>query len=321
MTKKYFSKLSGVVLFLTFLLIVIGGATRVFDAGMACPDWPTCYGAFIPFPENTIVGGYIVDGTHYTWWQVALEWGHRLLAMVVGFGTLILMVTSLHFKRRDARLWKISLGACVLLLIQVKLGALTVWMDNIHWSVALHLGNAMLFFAAIETLRRISSLPDTLEIHVVSKWPQIAFWVFAACVWMTMILGAIVSSSHAGSVCGGLPNCTGEWFPKDNWLQLIHMKHRYIALVTLLMSLVLVLVSRLGEKSLHHSAWVLHILTIVQAGWGVSTLYSFFSFGDAYTFLSVIHLAWGTFVWAVSIGAILTMYYGAHGRFHVPSKR
>ena len=29
-------------------LVVIGGATRVMEAGLACPDWPLCYGSLLP---------------------------------------------------------------------------------------------------------------------------------------------------------------------------------------------------------------------------------------------------------------------------------
>ena len=51
-------------------LVVIGGATRVMQAGLACPDWPLCYGSFLPGRQMNL--------------QVFLEWFHRLDAFVVG---------------------------------------------------------------------------------------------------------------------------------------------------------------------------------------------------------------------------------------------
>ena len=45
-------------------LVVIGGATRVMEAGLACPDWPLCYGSFLPGRQMNL--------------QVFLEWFHRL---------------------------------------------------------------------------------------------------------------------------------------------------------------------------------------------------------------------------------------------------
>ena len=59
-------------------LIVIGGATRVMEAGLACPDWPLCYGSFSPFSHMNL--------------KVFLEWFHRLDAFLVG----ILTVSYTH---------------------------------------------------------------------------------------------------------------------------------------------------------------------------------------------------------------------------------
>ena len=61
-------------------LIVIGGATRVMEAGLACPDWPLCYGSFLPLNHMNL--------------RVFLEWFHRLDAFLVG----ILILFKLPFQ-------------------------------------------------------------------------------------------------------------------------------------------------------------------------------------------------------------------------------
>ena len=50
---------------LTFCLIVVGALVRANDAGLACPDWPLCYGEFVPTFDL----------------KVAFEWGHRVFAL------------------------------------------------------------------------------------------------------------------------------------------------------------------------------------------------------------------------------------------------
>ena len=60
-------------------LVVIGGATRVMEAGLACPDWPLCYGSFLPGRQMNL--------------QVFLEWFHRLDAFFVG----IVLITQFAF--------------------------------------------------------------------------------------------------------------------------------------------------------------------------------------------------------------------------------
>ena len=52
----------------TYVLIVFGALVRANGAGLACPDWPLCFGEVIPAFD---VG-------------VAFEWGHRALAGSVG---------------------------------------------------------------------------------------------------------------------------------------------------------------------------------------------------------------------------------------------
>lgn len=315
-TREYIAKWLAYLVLITFLLIIVGGATRVFDAGMSCPDWPTCYGAVVPFPESVVSGGYVVDGQHYQWWQVMLEWGHRFLAMVVGFGVLGGLILSAILRKEDSRLWKLGVLTTVLILAQIKLGGLTVWLGNIHWSVALHLGNAMLVLGAIIWWRRMAALPLQHEVYIVSKNTQIAFHSFAAMVLCTMMIGAMVSSSYAGGVCGGLLSCNGEWLPQNDWHQFLHMKHRYVATLTFLLSIVLVLLGKTKEAYIRAVAKRIHFAVLGQVGLGILTLYSFSYYPQYYHALSVAHLAWGTVVWIMALGGILTLYYGKSGRFH-----
>ena len=71
-------------------LVVIGGATRVMEAGLACPDWPLCYGTLLPGRQMNV--------------QVFLEWFHRLDAFVVGVALLVQMAVVRWF-RRDLPGW------------------------------------------------------------------------------------------------------------------------------------------------------------------------------------------------------------------------
>ena len=61
-------------------LVVIGGATRVMEAGLACPDWPLCFGTLLPGRQMNL--------------QVFLEWFHRLDAFVVGVALLVMAIET-----------------------------------------------------------------------------------------------------------------------------------------------------------------------------------------------------------------------------------
>lgn len=318
MPKLSYPRLLSIALILTYILIVVGGATRVYDAGMSCPDWPHCYGHYIPFPESKIPGGYIVDNQHYTWWQVALEWSHRALASSVGF--LLVAAVVLHVRGRKAYTHAVlplvvTLG---LLAVQIGLGGLTVLKSNIHWSVVMHLGTAMLFFAALAWLRRAVASGGVREPVPAAASTRIAIYAFALLVWLTMLIGAFVSSSHSGGVCGGLFSCAGQWMPspKIDLGQHIHMQHRIFAVLTVIMSIVVLAMVRRTAPALRPTARHGHGMVWGQVVLGIATLYSFASYPQYYYPLSIAHLAWGTAVWLAAVGIVLTLHYGKRGRFH-----
>ena len=304
------------VLFLTYAVIILGGATRVFDAGVSCPDWPSCYGHLFPFPESRIVGGYLVGGTHYHWWQVALEWTHRTLVALVGIGVLGLVARA---PKRPGHERKPLIAMVALLALQIALGGLTVLRGNIDWSVMLHLGAAMLFFGSLLWLRRAVASGGKRNPMAYPAVTKAFVYLLACVVWMTMLAGAMVSSSYSGGVCGGLFSCGGAWWPAD-LQQHLHMMHRYLALATVVTSVILIILAKRTAPAtgpnLRHSAIHSHIMVWGQVALGIATLYSFAYYPSWYQPLSILHLAWGTLVWLASFGTILTLHYGNHGRFH-----
>ena len=313
-----FLRLLSATLLLTYLLIIVGGATRVFDAGISCPDWPHCYGYYIPFPESKIPGGYMVGTTHFTWWQVALEWSHRTLASIVGVALIAVIAFAIRNRTTLEHAMLPLSTAIVLLVIQIGLGGLTVLKSNIHWSVMIHLGCAMLFFGALAWLRRAVASEGLREPVLAPCATKAVFYVFAALVFVTMLIGAFVSSSHGGGSCGGLFSCIGNWMPspKVDLQQHVHMQHRFFATFTVIVSILMLILAKRTAPALRPSALHGHIMVWGQVVLGIATLYSFAEYPDFYYPLSIAHLAWGTLVWLAAVGIILNIHYGKHGRFH-----
>ena len=103
--------LLGATLFFTYLLMVMGAFVTSTGSGLACPDWPLCYGSVTPPMRMDI------------WF----EWGHRLLGGIAG----ILILLSTIFVWRNYRgLPRIFTAAIVLLLfVGVGLGGITVLVE------------------------------------------------------------------------------------------------------------------------------------------------------------------------------------------------
>ena len=128
---------------LTWLLIPFGAFVRLKNAGLSCPDWPLCYGQFIPPPG----------------FEIALETGHRFVATLLGI--LIITITVKTFQqpvnRRHRKLAVISL---ILVCIQGILGALTVTMVLWPPVVTMHLLGGNILFGILVYLARVTFLEN-----------------------------------------------------------------------------------------------------------------------------------------------------------------
>ncbi len=212
----------GALVALTFGLIVLGALVRAHDAGLACPDWPRCFGVWVPAMDL----------------RVAFEWTHRLLAGSVG--VVFLGLAGLALRGRETRrAVGIPLAlASVLLVSQVVLGGLTVLLGLAPWTVTLHLvtGNAFAVTLLLVALGLREQAAPRLRGPVAPR-VQGAVVVVAGLLALQIVLGGLVSSHYAGLACPDWPACHGgAWFP--SWqgavgLHLLHRSNGYLLLAAL----------------------------------------------------------------------------------------
>jgi heme a synthase len=169
----------------TFLLMAIGSATRVMNAGLACPDWPLCYGTLFPGQQMNV--------------QVFLEWFHRLDAALIGLMTLGLVGLS-WWQRRSLPSWTpwVATLALGLILFQGVLGGLTVTQLLRFDIVTAHLGTALLFF--ITLLIMGTCLLPYQGTGTVDKLPWISLTA-ALIIYLQSLSGALVGSRWALHQC------------------------------------------------------------------------------------------------------------------------
>jgi heme a synthase len=171
----------------TLGLMALGSATRVMNAGLSCPDWPLCYGSFLPRQQMNL--------------QVFLEWFHRWVATSIGLLT-ILMCGFAWWQRQNLPRWTpwATLGALGLVMFQGILGGLTVTQLLRFDIVTAHLGTGLLFFS---TLLVIGT--SLMPFQAKGTSGQLFGWSLAAglLVYTQSILGALVASRWALHQCFG----------------------------------------------------------------------------------------------------------------------
>ncbi|MBD2362559.1 heme A synthase [Anabaena minutissima FACHB-250] len=171
----------------TLILMAIGSATRVMNAGLACPDWPLCYGELVPAKQMNL--------------QVFLEWFHRLDASLIGISAIALFGLSWWHRQALPR-WLPWAGTFALFLIvfQGILGGLTVTQLLRFDIVTAHLGTALLFFITLLIIGM--ALTPYQGTGNVGKLPWVGLTA-AILVYLQSLLGALVGSRWALHQCFG----------------------------------------------------------------------------------------------------------------------
>jgi heme a synthase len=131
---------------LTFLVIIAGGVVRTTQSGMGCPDWPKCFGRWIP-PTNAsqlppdfekYLKKQDIDHT-FNVWHTWIEYINRLLGALLGLFALI-QAGLLFFKRtQNRRSFRLALGFLLVVILTGLFGAIVVKLNLAHLSISVHL--------------------------------------------------------------------------------------------------------------------------------------------------------------------------------------
>ncbi len=281
-----FAQLAAAAAAATYLLIVAGGLVRATDSGLGCPDWPLCFGEWIP-PADL-----------HAW----IEHSHRLIAAVavgplVGAVALITVFTN---RRRDRVLLGAAVIAGLLVIVQSWLGGQVVIQLLRAELVTAHLAMALTVLAmtiVIADRAAAGPLPPATRTGL-----STLVAVTGAALFLQMLLGSWVSGTQAGLAYTDFPLMNGDVVPQVVIPgQATQLLHRALAAVVL----VLVIwtarrVRRELEAPLPRLLVALAVLlVVVQVGLGAANVWSRLS-----AFFVVPHLAVG----AALVGIMVWLY-------------
>ena len=283
------------LLFLTFDLMLLGSAVRTMNAGLACPDWPLCFGKIIP-------------KYHF---GVYLEFIHRVIAGLVG------IIYFLFFIKvcRKPQLKKVKIFSLIglfLLIAQIIMGGLTVLKLLEAVIVTLHLTLATAFLFTIFVMKKnLEIKKNKISILKKNKFSFCFKTLIIFCVFLIFIqitLGGLVASTYSGVVCIDFPTCNGEYFPELKGPIGIQMIHRFGAYLLTTLTVTLFIMSLFCSKKigLTQSQRVMtnqgFFLIVSQIFLGVMNLKYLIP-----PFLSVLHLAMALIIFMCFIRLFMSM--------------
>ena len=182
MKKQLFFQSAVVSTILSYLLIFVGGLVRVSGSGMGCPDWPRCFGRWIPPTNIDQIPSYI-DATSFNIVLAWIEYGNRFLGVLVGFSIIILNIIAIYYFRKELKLLISAILSLILVGANGGLGAIVVssilnpFLVSLHMILALMLVS-VLSYACIESYKliHIEKFKD-LDINRSLSNSLIVFWI------------------------------------------------------------------------------------------------------------------------------------------------
>ncbi len=234
-------------------LIVLGALVRAMDAGLACPDWPLCFGDIIPDFQ----------------FQVYLEFLHRALAGLIAIACFILNIKLIRNKNIPITIKNICWLSLGILCAQIVMGGLTVTLQLDRYVVATHLMLAMFFLISLFWIYfYISKVEKVKNVGTIKPLSVVTFFV----ILIQILIGGLVASHYAALVCTDFPLCHGKFIPTFSGiigLQVIHRLWAYLVTVVVLGFSIYILKSSAVTKELKKLSKWLIIFIIIQVIIGI----------------------------------------------------
>lgn len=191
---RHFHRFAWLAVALTVCVVVFGAYVRLSDAGMGCPDWPTCYGrAAWPQAAEEAALHEAIDVRPYEIGKAWREQVHRHIAALLG--VLVLVLALLAARRR-------RLGvARVLVAAGLVAAAIPLYMRGQHEAAAaLALaGEGLLLYSALRwdnlDLSRAAALTLAMIIFQALLGMWTVTWLLKPIVVMGHLLGGLTTFS------------------------------------------------------------------------------------------------------------------------------
>lgn len=290
-----------IVAALVFIMVIVGGVTRLTESGLSIVEWKPVSGALPPlsvdawqaefdnykqFPEyQKINKGMSLDEFKFIFWW---EWSHRLLGRFIGAMLLIPFLILWFSKRLDGQWARRTFGLGCLVGVQ---GAIGWWMvasglvdhpDVSQYRLATHLLVATVIFMyavrwAFECFDLAAARPFVGNVSAGMRW-------FVGLVLVQFFLGAMVAGIDAGFAFPTWPDMDGRFIPEDFWdpelgllnffenIATVQFDHRMVAYAITLFAVILFIRLRKGGAVVQFWLYMLVLAVLGQVVLGILTI-------------------------------------------------
>ncbi|SMC60504.1 COX15/CtaA family protein [Cellulophaga tyrosinoxydans] len=324
--QKHFKKFAKTALILVYLVIIAGAVVRMTGSGMGCPDWPKCFGYYIPPTDEAVLewqenrafekGQVIIyeeslkiaksnftttknfnnanwedytkhDYAIFNVWHTWIEYINRLLGALAGLATLVLAIASLWFWKKNKVIPILSWLVVFGMGFQAWLGATVVYSVLEPVKITLHMMMALIIVAML-----LYIIFKASKSRKNRKNSNLLIKLLGVAIILTLI--QIVLGTQVRQFVDHQIDLHGEQ-AKNLWLQKPELQfyiHRSFSVLVVLLNLYIAFLihkSNLGYKKIN---WVL-ILLLSEIISGITMYYMNFPFGSQTIHLVMASLLFG----------------------------
>lgn len=309
-----------------YVLILVGGIVRSTGSGMGCPDWPRCFGSWVPptsveeLPSDykeiyaefrnkknqrfakVLSGLGMKETAHeilndpsvlvendFNPTKTWIEYINRIVGVIIGFMIIGVFVASLRFWKEQRKLTIVAFLTLVLVIFQGWIGSIVVSTNLTPWTITVHMFLALVLVAMLIWLVNATSSGRRIS-------SSLGFWWLIAA--MATLLVQILLGTHVREAIDEVATT----LPREGWIEGIESTfsiHRSFSWMVVLVHLGLIfrLFKAEGFKSLSMVLIVLILATILTGA------------GMAYfavpAFLQPIHLLLATVAFGIQFLMLL----------------
>lgn len=210
--RRYF-RLALFTTLLAFFVVMLGAYTRLTDAGLGCPDWPTCYG-YLAVPGKNTPTSHLID-TVKAWTEMT----HRYVAGLLGLMIFALGILAVRNRRYPEQPLILPFILVALVVFQSFLGMWTVTLKLFPLVVLAHLIGGLSTLALLFWLcLKLKPVKMNGKIDKLNSLRVLAVLSLVVLV-VQLFLGGWTSATYAALACVDFPGCQGSLFPSLNFVK------------------------------------------------------------------------------------------------------
>ncbi|MCX2738949.1 COX15/CtaA family protein [Pontibacter anaerobius] len=344
---KRFRNIGVVTVFAVYFLILVGGIVRSTGSGMGCPDWPKCFGSWVPptdvnqLPEdylevykqkriekNQKLAGFLDKlgfeevsaaifshpsqyiETEFNVTKTWIEYVNRLVGVLIGIFIFLTVVYAVPYLKEDKTVFYLALGSFLLVGFQGWLGSIVVSTNLLPVTITIHMALALVIVAMLQyAVARANQNKITPENSFSSKL-NLLLWALSLLTFGQILLGTQVREEVdiISFSMGGAE--------RENWVDNLGASfyiHRSFSILLLALHIyVALLLYKLRKRQLTVLTNVMMVLVAAEIVIGIVMAY--FAIPPV---LQPLHLTIAALLFGVQF-QLLIVYYYASRKAHLP---